>query len=34
MRKLVLRPEQLVRPEHALEVDGIEHLRAAIGLPN
>jgi RimJ/RimL family protein N-acetyltransferase len=32
MRKLVLRPDQLVRPEHPLEVDGVAPLRAAIGL--
>jgi RimJ/RimL family protein N-acetyltransferase len=32
MRKLVLHRDQLVRPEHPLEVDGIAPLRAAIGL--
>jgi RimJ/RimL family protein N-acetyltransferase len=32
MRKLVVRPVDLARPDHLLEVDGLAPLRAAIGL--
>lgn len=31
-RKLLLTPDRLVRPRHPLQVEGIESLRAAIGL--